>query len=306
MIDRLAVYVLVNDKHEKDEIERCLWSISNQPTEIDVDVVVNYYAADDKGFEKTKEIVPEEYTLVKTKSKGFLGNATNSCLKHYRENQKDNKWSHMCIINANDYYYPMAFDLLFEIEKKSNFDYLSGMAHHVDTLRPLPPHRDDPRKVYPYQPKRWLWSFVDNRLPVFPFVFWDDGNLYGEDFPLCLSTKAVNTKIKTLEGDHDVSNYFLTIEAILQHLDDKLNFVSTDCNEIYVLDYTEETKFDASKYDEERGYPFDSNGLVHSSINDEKYKALTGVTRQYLPYVTMPQVWSQREKCEFVSGGEIR
>ena len=199
----------------------------------------------------------------------------------------------------------MAFDVLNEIHEKSNFDYLSGMAHHVDSLRPLPPHRDDPRMVHPYQPKRWLWSFIDNRLPVFPFLFWDGESLSGEDFPLCFSTKAVSAGLNTLGGDHDVASYFLTLDALINHLDKNFTFVSTDCNEIYIQDFTEETKFDSEKYDEEKGYPFDVNGLVYSEMNAEEYQKLAGITRQFFPYVTMPQVWSHREKCEFVARNEL-
>lgn len=307
MIDKLAVYILVTDKDDKNKIERCLWSIDNQPTSVEFDVVVNCQTEDSDFYELVKNAVPEEYVVFNTKGDGFFGNGINSCLKHYADHHwgSDCKWSHISIIKTSDYFYPMSFDLLNEIHDKSGFDYLSGMAHHVDSLRQIPPHRDDPRKVYPYQPKRWLWSFIDNRLPVFPFLFWDGENMNGEDFPLCASSKAVEVGLNTLEGDHDIAEYFLTLDAINHHVNKELTFVSTDCNEIYVQDCTEQTKFDSSKYDEERGYPFDANGLVYSEMNCDNYKSLAGITRQFFPYVTMPQVWSHREKCEFAARNEL-
>ena len=58
-------------------------------------------------------------------------------------------------------------------------------------------------------------------------------------------------------------------------------------------------------FDEERGWPFDKNGLVYSEVNKEEYKTLAGITRQHLPYATMPQVWTHELKCQFVAGNEI-
>jgi len=306
MIEKLAVYVLTYHKHSKEHLERCFWSIDNQPTKLEYDVVVNYNSTDKDYFETVASFVPEDYRLIQTESDGFAGKGINSCLNHYLENYEENGWTHMCIIDGDDYYYPMAFDLLNEIHDKSNFDFLSGMSHHVDSLRPLPPHRDDPRQVYPYQPKRWLWSFVDNRLPVFPYLFWNGEVVSGEDRVLCLSTKALKSGISTLEGNHDVFKYFLVLNALCKHLDGELVFVSTDCNDIYIYDCTHDNHSSKKEdYDEERGWPFDKNGLVYSEVNRDEYKTLDGITRQHFPYVTMPQVWSHQMKCEFVSGNEI-
>ena len=305
MIDKLAVYVLTYHNHEKAHLERCFWSIENQPTQVKYDVVVNYNSTKPEHFDELKEFVPEDYTVIQTESDGYTGKGINSCFEHYLENYENNQWTHMCIVSGRDYYYPMAFELLEEIHRKSNFDYLSGMAHHVDSLRPLPPHRDDPRMVYPYQPKKWVWTFVDNRLPVFPFLFWDGETVKGEDFPLCVSTKAVQSGLKTLEGKHDAVNYILTLNAIVSHLNDEINFVSTDCNEIYIMDKLSEIRFGSENYDEEKGWPFDSDGLVYSEINSDNYKVLENITRQFLPYVTMPQIWNHRGECEFVSRNEL-
>ena len=307
MIEKLAVYVLTYHKHSKSHLERCFWSIENQPTEVKYDVVVNYNSTEPDYFDELKEIIPEDYTLIKTESDGYTGKGTNSCLEHYRKNYKKNGWTHMCVIDGDDYYYPMAFDLINEIHEKSNFDYLSGMAHHVDSLRPMPPFRDDPRKVYPYQPKRWLWSFVENRLPVYPYLFWSGEQIPGGEVTLCMSTKAVKADIRSLEGPNRCDDYFFMLDAIVAHLNKEINFVSTDCNDIYIYDCTQEgITRGTDDFDEERGWPFDKDGLVYSAVNNEKYKVLEGITRQYLPYVTMPQVWTHREKCEYVSACEVR
>mgnify|MGYP003654140155 FL=1 len=306
MIDKLAVYVLTYHKHSQQHLERCFWSIENQPTELKYDVVVNYNSTVPEQFEVLKEFVPEEYTLIETKSDGFTGKGVNSCVDHYLENCETNSWTHMCIIDGDDYYYPMAFDILNELHEKTDFDYLSGMAHHVDSLRPAPPHRDDPRKVYPYQPKRWLWSFVDNRLPVYPYLFWNGETIPGGEVTLCMSTKAVQSDIRALEGENRVDDYFFMLKAVIAHLGKKINFVSTDCNDIYVYDCTQDSiTRGTDDFDEERGWPFDKNGLVYSEVNKEEYKTLAGITRQHLPYATMPQVWTHELKCQFVAGNEI-
>ena len=307
MIDKLAIYILTYHKHTQAHLERCIWSIENQPTKVKYDVIVNYNSTEPDYFDTLKEFIPEEYTLIKTKSDGFTGKGTNSCIDHYLQHYEDNGWTHMCIIDGDDYYYPMAFDLLNEIHEKSNFDYLSGMAHHVDSLRPVPPHRDDPRQVYPYQPKRWLWSFVDNRLPVFPYLFWNGDNIPGGEVTLCMSTKAVQADIRALEGENRCDDYFFMLKGILAHFNKEINFVSTDCNDIYIYDCTAEGITRGNDdFDEERGWPFDKNGLVYSEVNKDEYKALDGITRQHLPYVTMPQMWTHREKCHYISGNEIQ
>lgn len=307
MIDKLAVYVLTYHKHTQAHLERCFWSIDNQPTEVDYDVIVNYNSTEPENFKELKEFVPKEYEIIQTESDGFTGKGTNSCLDHYLENFEKNNWTHMCIIDGDDYYYPMAFDLLNELHEKSNFDYLSGMAHHVDSLRPLPPHRDDPRKVYPYQPKRWLWSFVDNRLPVYPYVFWNGEQIPGGEVTLCMSTKAVQSNIRALEGENRIDDYFFMLKAIIAHINKEIVFVSTDCNDIYIYDCTQDSITRGNDdFDEERGWPFDKNGLVYSENNKEEYKVLQGVTRQHLPYVTMPQMWTHELKCQFVAGNEIQ
>ena len=307
MIDKLAVYVLTYHKHTQAHLERCFWSIDNQPTEVNYDVIVNYNSTEPENFKELKEFVPKEYEIIQTESDGFTGKGTNSCLDHYLENFEKNNWTHMCIIDGDDYYYPMAFDLLNELHEKSNFDYLSGMAHHVDSLRPLPPHRDDPRKVYPYQPKRWLWSFVDNRLPVYPYVFWNGEQIPGGEVTLCMSTKAVQSNIRALEGENRIDDYFFMLKAIIAHINKEIVFVSTDCNDIYIYDCTQDSITRGNDdFDEERGWPFDKNGLVYSENNKEEYKVLQGVTRQHLPYVTMPQMWTHELKCQFVAGNEIQ
>jgi len=306
MIDKLAVYVLTYHKHTQTHLNRCFWSIDNQPTTINYDVVVNYNSTDKEYFTTLADFIPEDYTLIDTESDGFTGKGTNSCLEHYLKNYEERGWTHMCIIDGDDYYYPMAFDLLNEIHEKSGFDFLSGMAHHVDSLRPIPPHRSDPRRVYPYIPKRWVWSFVENRLPVFPYLFWNGETIPGGEVTLCMSTKAVKADICALEGENRVDDYFFMLKAIMAHLRRELNFVSTDCNDIYIYDCTQEGITRGNDdFDEEKGWPFDKAGLVYSELNKDEYKILTGITRQHLPYVTMPQIWSEKEKCEFAAANEI-
>ena len=109
MIGKLAVYVLTYHKHKKEHLERCLWSIEKQPTKLKYDVVVNYNSTNKEYFEKVADFISEDYTLIQTESDGYTGKGTNSCLEHYLENYEENGWTHMCVIDGDDYYYPMAF-----------------------------------------------------------------------------------------------------------------------------------------------------------------------------------------------------
>ena len=306
MIEKLAVFVLTYHKHSKEHLERCFWSIDSQRDVFDYNVIVNYNSTDKDYFEKVANFVPEDYNLIQTESDGFTGKGTNSCLEHYLSVYEEQGYTHMCIIDGDDYYYPMAFDLLSQIEKKSNFDYLSGMAHHVDSLRPEPPR--DGRSVIPYLsfPKRWIWSFLDRRIPVFPYSFWNGEQIPGGEVTLCLSTKAVQSDIRALEGPNRVDDYFFMLKGIVAHLEDKINFVSTDCNDIYVYDCTQEgITRGKDDFDSERGWPFDKEGLVLSEVQRDEYKTLAGITRQHLPYVTMPQVWGPQDKCDYVAKNEV-
>ena len=56
----------------------------------------------------------------------------------------------------------------------------------------------------------------------------------------------------------------------------------------------------------ERSWPYDKAGLVLSEVTKPEYKVLEGITRQHLPYVTMPQVWYQMDKFEFLRNNEIQ
>ena len=306
MINKLAVFILTYHKHKKEQLDRCFWSIESQENvDFDYDVIVNYNSINKEYFDKVKEMVPEEYELIQTESEGFTGKGTNSCLDHYLNVCEERGYTHMCIIDGDDYYYPMAFNLLKQIYEKSNFDYLSGMAHHVDSLRPMPPR--DGRQVIPYLSKRWIWSFIDNRLPVFPYLFWDGQGIPGGEVTLCMSTKAVKTGIKALEGANRIDDYFFMLKAIMAHLNGELNFVSTDCNDIYIYDCTQEgITREEDDFDPDRGWPFDKEGLVLAEVQKEEYHMLQGITRQHLPYVTMPQIWFQQDKREYLCVNEIQ
>ena len=97
------------------------------------------------------------------------------------------------------------------------------------------------------------------------------------------------------------------LKAIIAHLRGDINFVSTDCNDIYIYDCTQEGITRGERdFDEERGWPFDKAGLVYSEVNKDEYKGLEGITRQHLPYVTMPQVWTHQMKCEFAAGNAVQ
>ena len=301
MIFKLAVFVLTYHNHTKEQLERCLWSIEQQDgVDFEPFIVVN--STDETYYPKVKEWFGNDYAIVETESDGYTGKGTNSVHDYYKTMSG---FSHMCIIDGDDYYYPMAFDLLNQIHEKSNFDFLSGMAHHVDSLRTHPP--GDGRPVIPYDENRWVWSFVDNRVPVHPYLFWDGQRIPGGEVTLCLSNRAVECNLKCLEGANRVDDYFYMLNAIIAHQNKEFVFVSTDCNDIYIYDCTGEsiTQGKHDDFDPTLGWPYDKNGLVLSEVKKSEYEVLEGITRQHLPYVTMPQVWSEKQKAEYLKENDL-
>lgn len=304
MIDRLAVFVLTYHNHNQEQLERCLWSIEQQEG-IDFEPIIVVNSTDETYFPKVQEWFGDDYSVVETESDGYTGKGTNSVLEYYRESLIS-EFSHMCIIDGDDYYYPMAFDLINQIHEKSNFDFLSGMAHHVDSIRPQPPN--DGRPVVPYKDDRWVWSFLDNRVAVHPYLFWDSQRIPGGEVTLCLSNKAAeNETLRCLEGANRVDDYFFLLTALIAHINRDLVFVSTDCNDIYIYDCTGEsiTQGKQDDFDPTLGWPYDKNGLVLSEVKKAEYEVLEGITRQHLPYVTMPQVWGGRQKAEYLKENDL-
>jgi len=144
------------------------------------------------------------------------------------------------------------------------------------------------------------------RIPVQPYVFWNGEKIPGGEVTLCMTTKAVKANIRSLEGENRCDDYFFMLKAVAAHLRKEINFVSTDCNDIYVYDCTQESiTRGTNDYDENLGWPFDKNGLVLGELKRDEYKVLNGITRQHLPYVTMPQVWGIEDKKKYVHGCEV-
>jgi len=305
MIDRLAVFILTYHNHNREQLDRCLWSIEQQEG-IDFEPIIVVNSTDETYFPKVKEWFGDDYSVVETESDGYTGKGTNSVLEYYR-NSLISEFSHMCIIDGDDYYYPMAFDLINQIHEKSNFDFLSGMAFHPDSLRTTPPN--DQRPEVSYKEGRWVWTFGDLRVSVYPYLFWinEGKRIPGGEITLCLSNKAAgNETLKCLEGPNRVDDYFFLLNGIIAHMNKELVFVSTDCNDIYIYDCTGDSITQGDhKFDSELGWPFDTDGLVLSESTKEKYKVLEGITRQHLPYVTMPQVWSIDQKVEYLKENDL-
>ena len=305
MIDRLAVFVLTYHNHTQEQLERCLWSIEQQDAGMDFEPIIVVNSTDETYFPKVQEWFGDNYSVVETESDGYTGKGTNSVLEYYRKSLIS-EFSHMCIIDGDDYYYPMAFGLIDQIHEKSNFDFLSGMAHHVDSIRPQPPN--DGRPVVPYKDDRWVWSFLDNRVSVHPYMFWDSQRIPGGEVTLCHSNKAAeNETLRCLEGANRVDDYFFLLTALIAHINRDLVFVSTDCNDIYIYDCTGEsiTQGKQDDFDPTLGWPYDKNGLVLSEVKKAEYEVLEGITRQHLPYVTMPQVWGGEQKAEYLKENDL-
>ena len=303
MVEQACVAILTYHKHTSDHLRRCLNSLKRQasPFEFSVFIVVN--SLDPTYFSKVKEEFGNEILVFETESDGYTGKGMNSVYDIYRSNFKDD-YSHLMVIDGDDYYYPMAFQCINELQRKTQFDYLSGMCPFVDSLRSGPP--PDGRPAIELPDDLWIWSFHDYRVELGPYLYWNGESIPGGEVTHCVSNKAVDCNLKCLEGPNKVDDYFFLLRGIAAHLRGELVFVNTDCNDIYVYDCSGEgiTRGE-NDFDPVKGWPFDKAGLVEREVKKEEFKVLKGITRLHLPYASLEQAWGPERKAEYVLENRI-
>ena len=309
---KVCVVILTYHKIPDDKLERCIWSIETQknvPVTFDFDVHVVVNSLDASYFSRIKEYIGDEqgYPVVETESDGHCGRGKNSVYDYYKSIREENGYTHLMLIDGDDYYYPMAFNCVYDLLLKSNFDYLSGSSPYVDSV-----HNMAPEDGRPYaeasdeatKTKIYVWSFIEHRPVGVPYQYWDGKVIPGGEPYLCVSNKVIDADIRYLEGDTVTDDYFHLLDAVLAHLDGKINFVNTDCNDIYVYDCSNENSLTRKdkKFDPELGWPYDITGLVKETTQRKRYIRLKEekVMRHHVQYATIPQVWGLEEKAKFV------
>ena len=302
-IKKVCVMPLASPSISIEQLERCLNSIElQQYTPFDFEVVVVVNSIDAEYGQLVEKTFGKDYTVVITESNGKSGKGHNARLDVYRKLYKEKGYTHVMPIDGDDYYYPIAFFCVDELDKKSRFDYLSGMAPFVDSVRKYPvPDRD----VIMVKTGVYLWSFGEKRhlSAIAPIGYWNGVQCPGGEPVLCMSNKAVKCNLRYLDDVGLGDDYPHLCQAVLAHLAGKLTWVGTDCNEIYVYDQMEDAASSSrgpQDIDEKKGWPFDSAGLLEQEIKHKKYRKLQGITRQHLPYATLPQHMSKPNKVNFI------
>ena len=302
MMESVCIIPLVSPSVSLSHLERCLWSIECQsPVDFEYDIVIVVNSLDDKYTSEIEESFGD-YDVFVTESNGKSGKGHNARYDVYRSIYKERGYSHVMGIDGDDYYYPMALQCVNELEKRTRFDYLSGTCPFVDTIRPNPPHPQDPRISYPIGDGLYLWSFFDQRLGSPQKIIWDGNSCPGGEPPLCLSNKAIECDLRYLDSIGLADDYPFLCQGISAHLREEMKFVGTDCNDIYVYDCLNEYSSSRKEHvlDPDKGWPFDVDGILEEEIQKEKYENLSGVSVSDLPFESLPQVWGGKEKGTYI------
>ena len=299
-IENMCVIPLVSPSVSVQHLERCIWSIESQdPVPFDFDIVIVVNSLDEEYTKTIEDKFGKDYDVFVTESNGKSGKGHNARYDVYRKIYKDRGFTHIMPVDGDDYYYPMAFDCVNELEKKSRFDFLSGTAPFVDSIRPMPV--PDGRPNVEVGNGTYLWSFLHHRAPVLPSVYWTGDVCPGGEPPLCFTNKAMDCNLRYLDEVGLADDYPHLCQGLAAHLRGELNFVGTDCNDIYVYDCLRDSS--SSRKEQElspKGWPFDKDGYLEAEIKKEEYHILEGITRQHLPYATLPQIWGEVEKKQYI------
>jgi len=303
-IENMCVIPLVSPSISIEHLERCVWSIESQePVPFDFDIVIVVNSLDRSYTKSIQDKFAKDYDIHVTESNGKSGMGHNARYDTYRKIYKEREYTHVMAVDGDDYYYPMAFECIDELQKKSRFDYLSGTCPYVDTIRQSPPDRQDPRSTIPLGNGTFLWSFLDQRYAAFPKIVWDGVTCPGGEPPLCLSNNAIEKNFRYLDDLNLADDYPHMCQGIASYLRGEIIYVNTDCNDIYVYDCLvsegSSSRMDQN-LDPDRGWPFDVNGILHQEIVQDEYKILSEITLQHLPYATLPQVWNEKQKSKYI------
>ena len=148
------------------------------------------------------------------------------------------------------------------------------------------------------------------RLGVSEYEYWNGDTCPGAAPILCLSAKALALEnFRYTDEIGLAADYPFLCRGIASYLKEEMEFVTTDCNDIYVYDCTKDdsaSRRKVSDLDPVKGWPFDKDGLLEKEIQKEEFHILKGITRLDLPYATLPQQMNNSEKIDWViQGGMI-
>ena len=301
---KILIVPLCSDSVSVDEVLRCVRSIRNQdsyPDSFDYEIKIVCNTNDMSYYDAVVKWVNELYEdieIIRTKSNGGNGKGHNSVLALFRETYQEHGYTHLMMIDADDFYYPSAFEALDNIfEVCPDFDYLSNMQT-TDSVRiyrgPVPA----PQPTMEMQKNVWLHSNFNYRFPIPSYVYWDGHNCHGGEVTLCLSAKAVECDLLHLETPNIPDDYTHMLWALKAHVEGRLKFVNTDTNDVYVYDKTNPVGTT-----NQPGFMFNPDDWPQQDrelLRGNTFECLRNFNRQSLPWVTVPQILQPSDKADFI------
>jgi len=290
---KALVVPLCSTTVSEEELLRCVNSVVDQeyhPFDWDLKVVCN--TNDDDYYNGIKGAV-KNFEVVKTKSNGGNGMGHNSVLDLYKSMYKKENYTHLIMIDGDDFYYPCAFESIGDLNQIVDFDYLSNMQI-TDSVRcheTQQPHKE-------VIPGAWLHSYFNFRSPIPSYTYWDGHNCTGGEVTLAISSRAVECDLKHLEVPNIPDDFTHMLWALKAHVEGKLLFVNTDCNDVYVYDKT--NPIGTTNQPEFVFSPDQWPEAERQLLRGNTFNCLRDFNRQQLPWVTIPQIMSPDEKVDFV------
>lgn len=289
---------LCSDNTKTAEIQRCVNSILGQefhPFDWDLKVVCN--TNDPETFLRIKKAVPVHFEVIQTESNGGNGKGHNSVLDLFKNRYRESGFTHLVMIDGDDFYYPSAFECIDELMGIAPWaDYMS-VGQHADSVRRIEGPVNNP-KVVPIVDDIYLLSDLNFRYPIKPFSYWDGANCPGGEVTLYLTANAVECDLKHLEYPMIPDDYTHMLWAVKAHVKGRMVYCNTDCNDIYVYDKTNPigTTNQPEFRFQFKDWPADARELV----TGQTFECLRNVTRQDLPFVTLPQIGFAEDKVSFI------
>ena len=147
---KVLVVPLCSTTVSKEELLRCVNSVIDQeyhPFEWDMKVVCN--TNDDNYYNEINGAV-KDFEVVKTESNGGNGMGHNSVLDLYKSLYQKENYTHLIMVDGDDFYYPCAFECIDDIHQILDFDYLSNMQV-TDSVRCHETHQPHTKGVVPQE-----------------------------------------------------------------------------------------------------------------------------------------------------------
>lgn len=293
-IEKCMVVVLCSESVSPEEVLRCVDSINAQEDYFPYNVAINVNSNDKEYYNKVHKITRHKKDFIfQSPSNGGNGMGHNASLEYFESLADQEKFSHLIMIDGDDYYYPCAFECIHEISELVPFDYLSNMQV-TDSVRLHETNQMHKEVV----PGVWLHSNFNFRFPIPDYEYYDGWNCHGGEVTLCLSKRAVECGLLHLTTPNIPDDYTHMLYALKAHVERKLLFVNTDCNDVYVYDKTNPvgtTNQPGFKFNPD-DWPEEDRNLLRGPT----FQCLRGVNRKNLPWVTIPQVMDPSEKIDFV------